>query len=107
MLTTVNSGPRRRQQRERRGVLLEDRLWAMLAQVRTVALSGVHHGAALTLATTLLCFGHDLRLLQPGFPIGADEEEKEELTGDFTTAVEAIVVATHVGDVVLADFFEP
>ena len=32
------------------GVLLEDRLWAMLAQVRTVALSRVRHGAALALA---------------------------------------------------------
>ena len=32
------------------GVLLEDRLWAMPARVRTVALSGVRHGAALALA---------------------------------------------------------
>ena len=31
----------------------------------------------------------------------------EELTGDFTAAAEAIMVATHVGDVVLAAFFEP
>jgi len=31
------------------GVLLEDRLWAMLAQVRMVALRGVHHGVALAL----------------------------------------------------------
>ena len=32
------------------GVLLEDRLWAMLAWVRMVALHGVHHGATLALA---------------------------------------------------------
>ena len=31
------------------GVLLEDRLWAMPARVRTVALSGVRHGEALAL----------------------------------------------------------
>ena len=34
------------------GVLLEDHLRAMLAWVRTVALSGVRHGAALALAMT-------------------------------------------------------
>ena len=34
-----------------RGVLLEDRLWAMPASVRMVALHGVRHGAALALAT--------------------------------------------------------
>ena len=33
------------------GVLLEDHLRAMLARVSTVALSGVHHGAALALTT--------------------------------------------------------
>ena len=33
------------------GVLLEDRLWAMPALVRMVALHRVHHGAALALAT--------------------------------------------------------
>ena len=38
--------------------------------------------------------------------VGVDEE-KEELTSDFTAAIEAIVVATHVGDIVLAAFFEP
>ena len=32
------------------GVLLEDCLWAMPAQVRMVALSGVRHGATLALA---------------------------------------------------------
>ena len=31
-----------------RGVLLEDRLWAMPARVRTVALSRVRHGTAVT-----------------------------------------------------------
>ena len=34
------------------GVLFEDHLWAMPAQVRKVALSRVRHGAALALATT-------------------------------------------------------
>jgi len=72
-----------------------------------VALSGVRHGATLALAAAQLCSGHNLCLLEPGFPVGADEEEKEELTGDFTTAAEAIVAATHAGDVILAAFFEP
>ena len=53
-----------------------------------------------------LRFGHDLHLLEPGFLVGADEEEKVEVIGDFTTAAEAIVVATHAGDVILAAFFE-
>ena len=54
-----------------------------------------------------LCFSHDLRLLEPSFPVGVDEEVKEELTGDFTAAAEAIMAAMHVGDIVLAAFFEP
>ena len=70
------------------GVLCEDRLWAMPAWVRTVALSGVRHGAALALAVAQLHSGHDLRLLEPSFPVGADEEE--ELTGDFTDATEDV-----------------
>jgi hypothetical protein len=49
---------------------------------------------------------HDLCLLEPGFPAGADEE-MEEPTGDFTATAEAIMAAMHVGDVVLAAFFEP
>ena len=87
------------------GVLLEDRLWAMLAQVRTLALRGVHHRATLALATAQLHSDHDLHLLEPSFPVGTNEEE--ELTANFTAAVEAIVVATHAEDVVLAVFFEP
>ena len=90
-----------------RGVLLEDRLQAMPAWVRMVALCEVRHGAALALAATQLHSGHDLRLLEPGFPIGANEEKKKELTSNFTATVEAIVAATHAGDVVLAAFFEP
>ena len=89
------------------GVLLEDHLWTMLAQVRMVAIRRVRHGVALALATTQLHSSHDLCLLEPGFPAGADEEEQEELIGDFTTTTEAIVVATHAGDVILTAFFEP
>ena len=89
-----------------RGVLLEDHLWAMPARVRTMALSGVCHGATLALAAMQLCSSHDLRLLEPSFPVGADEET-EEVTSNFTTATEAIVVATHAGDIVLAAFFDP
>ena len=70
-----------------------------------MALCGAHHGAALALAAAQLHSGHDLCLLEPGFPVGADQEE--ELTGDFTATMEAIMAATHVGDVILAAFFEP
>ena len=86
------------------GVLLEDHLWAMPGQVRMVALHKVRHGAALALAAAQLHSGHDLRLLEPGFLVGADEQE--ELIGDFIATAEAIMVATHAGDVVLAAFFE-
>jgi len=58
------------------------------------------------MATAQLHSGHDLRLLEPSFPVGTNEE-KDNLIGDFTIAAEAIVVATHVGDVVLIAFFEP
>ena len=71
------------------GVLLEDHLWAMLAQFRTVALSGVRHGADLALAAVQLRSSHDLRLLVPSFPVDADEE-KEELTSNFTATAEDV-----------------
>ena len=88
------------------GVLLEDRLWAMPAHVRTVALHRVRHGAALALAMVQLRSSHDLYLLEPGFLVSADEE-KEELTGYFTATMEAIMVATHAGEIILVAFFEP
>jgi len=72
-----------------------------------VALCGAHHGAALALAAAQLHSGHDLRLLEPSFLVGADEDEKEELTGNFTTTMETIMVAMHAGDIVLAAFFQP
>jgi hypothetical protein len=58
------------------------------------------------LAAAQLCSGHNLRLLEPGFLVGTDEE-KEELTSDFTATAEVIMVATHAGDIILAAFFEP
>ena len=89
------------------GLLLEYHLWAMPARFRMVALRVVRHGATLALAMAQLHSGHDLRQIEPGFSVGANEEEQEELIGDFTTTTEAIVVATHAEDVVLAVFFEP
>ena len=65
------------------GVLLEDHLWAMPAWVRMVALSGVCHGAALALVMVQLRSGHDLCLLEPSYLVGANEEEQEELIGDY------------------------
>ena len=89
------------------GLLLEDRLWAMPAHVRTVALCGVRHGASTTLATSQLYFGHDLYLLEPSFLVGANEEEQEELIDDFTAIVKAIMVPMYAGDIILAAFFDP
>ena len=66
----------------------------------------MRHGATVALGAVQLHSSHDLRLLEPGFLVGADEE-MEELTGDFATTAEAIVVAMHAGDVVLTAFFEP
>ena len=63
----------------------------MPTRIRMVALHGVHHGATLALAVAQLCFSHDLRLLKPGFLVSANEEE---LIGDFTATVEAIMVVT-------------
>ena len=78
----------------------------MPARVRTVALRGVRHGATLALDVAQLCSDHDLHLVEPGFLVGVDEGELEELIGNFTIATEVIVAATHAGDVVLAAFFE-
>ena len=67
----------------------------------------MRHGATLALAKAQLCSDHDLHLLEPSFLVGANDEEQEDLIGDFTTAVEAIMVATHAGDIILAAFFDP
>ena len=72
-----------------------------------VALCGVRHGAAIALAVAQLHSSHDLHLLEPGFLVGANEPELEELIGDFTAATEAIMAATRVGDIVLTTFFDP
>ena len=54
----------------------------MLGWVRMVTLSGVRHGAAIALAVAQLHSSHDLHLLEPGFLVGANLQEQEELIGD-------------------------
>jgi len=76
----------------------------MPARVRTVALRGVRHGATLALDVAQLCSSHDLRLLEPSFLIGTDEHK--QLISDFTVATNAIMAATHAGNVVLDVFFD-
>ena len=88
------------------GLLLEDRLWVMPARVRMVALQGVCHGTGTALAAMQLHSSHDLHLLEPSFPVGANLEQ-EELIGDFTAVAEAIVVTTDAGDVILVAFLDP
>ena len=89
------------------GLFLKDCLWAMPAHVRMVVFHGVRHGAALALVAAQLHSSHDLRLLEPGFPVGANKHGQEKLISDFTTATEAIVAIPHAGNVVLDAFFGP
>ena len=83
-----------------RGFSLEDRLQDIPVRARKVATHGVRYGAGAALAAAQLRSGHELRHLEPGFSDTNRLEDQEDVIGDFTDAVKAIVVIIHAEDVV-------
>ena len=69
-----------------RGVGLVVCLHDILNHVREVALHGVHHGAAMALASVQAHSGHELRFLPHGFPAMAHPGDYEHLIEDFFSA---------------------
>ena len=72
-----------------------------------MATHGVLYAASVALTTVQLRLGHELRHLEPGFPDIDQLEDQGDLIGDFTDAVEAIVVTIHAQNVVNNVFIGP
>jgi len=72
-----------------------------------VTTHGDRYGAGAALAAVQLRSGHELRHLEPGFLDTVWLDDQEDLIGDFTDAVEAIIVIIHVEDVVNNVFSGP
>ena len=75
--------------------------------VREVALHGVRHGAAMALAATQACSGHNLRLLPHGFLDVAHPGDHECLVEDFFSAANSVAFNTLVNDIVGKVFSSP
>ena len=88
-----------------RGDVLEARLQDVPTHVREVALHGIRHEAAVALMIAQVRSGHDLCLLEPGFPDGEDPDIYQELVDDFEGATEAVVHITPVEGIVNHVFF--
>ena len=54
-------------------------------------LQDVHRGTTMALAAAQVQTRHDLRTMEPGFPMGDDPGTHEDLIEDFEDAVVAIV----------------
>ena len=83
-----------------RGAILVVRLHDILNRVRGVALHGVHHGAAMALATAQARSGHNLRLLPHGFLDAAHPREHERLVEDFSSAANSVAFNALADDIV-------
>ena len=90
-----------------RGAVSVIRLHDIPNHVGEVALHGVRHGAATTLATTQARSGHNLRLLPHGFPDAVPPEDHERLTKEFFSAATSVAFNTLADDVVSKLFSGP
>ena len=88
-----------------RGPLLNNRLHDVPARILEIALHGVCHGAAVALATTQVQTGHELRTMEPGFPMADDPDMHEGLIEDFNDAAAAIMDITSTQDVINKVFY--
>ena len=67
---------------------------------REAQLHGVNRGAAVALAAVQVQTRHDLRTMEPGFPMADDPNMHEDLIEDFDDMVEAIVDIISAQDVI-------
>ena len=82
------------------GPLLINCLYDIPARTQNIALHGVCRGATVALATAQVQTRHDLRTMEPGFPMADDPDMHKELIEDFDDAAAAIVDITPTQDVV-------
>ena len=78
-----------------RGAVLVVRLHDIPNHVREVALHGVHHGAAMALATAQAHSGHNLCLLSHGFPVMAHPRDHERLVKDFFDVANSVALTSQ------------
>ena len=82
------------------GPLINARLHDILAHVQEIALHGVHHDVSVALAAAQVQTGHNLRTMEPGFPMADDPDTHKELIEDFDDDAATIVDITPAQDVV-------
>ena len=90
-----------------RGAVPVVRLHDIPNRVREVSLHGVHHGAAMSLATAQAHSGHNLCLLPHSFPDAMHPGEHEHLVEDFSSAANSIAFNTLADDIVSKVFSGP
>ena len=83
------------------------RLHNILNHVREVALHGVHHGAAMAVASTQAHSSHELRFLPHGFLAVAHLGNYERLIEDFFSAANSIAFISQADDIVAKVFSSP
>jgi len=71
-----------------------------------VALHGIYRGAAVTLATAQVCSGHNLRLVEPGFP-EENPDGYQDLVDDFEGTDATVVNVTSAEEVMNNVFLGP
>ena len=90
-----------------RGAVPAVRLHDIPNRVREVALHGVRHGAAMTLAAAQARSGHELWFLSHGFLAAAHPGDHERLVEDFFSATNSIAFISQADDIVTKVFFRP
>ena len=90
-----------------RGVVLVVRLHDIPNLFREVALHGVRHGAATSLAAAQARSGHNLWLLPHGFPDVVRPRDHEYLIEEFFSAANSVAFNTLADDVVSKVFSGP
>ena len=89
------------------GDTLEARLLDVPMCTREVAFHGVRGGATIALAIAQVRSGHDLRLVEPGFPEEENPNDYQDLVDDFEGADATMVNVTSAEEVMNNVFLGP
>ena len=79
----------------------------ILNRVREVALHGVHHGAAMALASAQAHSGHELWFLPHGFLAVVHLGDFEPLIEDFFSAANSVAFISQADDIIAKVFSGP
>ena len=89
------------------GDTLEARIQDIPMHAREVDLHGVHHGATVALAIAQVRSGHDLRLVEPGFPEEENPDDYQDLVDDLEGASTIVADTTLAEEVMNNTFLDP